>query len=744
MAANVPKFASFRPKPKVSPEVPQEPPKRETASSKSKKKEIPYEKRKSPAAEKPKPERDEASSKLYFSDRRGDSEVLRYGSLNRYDVPMYRRFGYGYVLGLGTSQKIDRAQSSDNKVYITPATRQRQERLLTQKNVTKEGSRTLRFIKGGGTQTDIDSDFISISNVGRKHAYNDTDEDEALSHPDYRDLEMKREPNQPVDEETRYDSEEPEQTDTGRRIRMKNSELVRRTREVPGDIHGWLSFIEHQEAMMLLDSANTELTNSARRQLADVRIPIYEEAMKKVPNDSSNHITLYEGLFREAKRSWSDAKLSTTWKVALEKFPQSTKLWFMYLDFIQSNFAKFKYELCRTAFLECLAAMQAQASSVAIETTLHVFLRMTVMIQGAGYQELALAIWQALLEYHVTQPTNPNTDHTDSLREFGEFWESEAPRVGEVGANGWRKLGADDRTSDAAILQSKHTSDHIFEDFRKREIDSIDKLRWPGRTSDEAGEDDAFHTIFYTDIEEYLSLVPTGVPGSLILEAFLCFCGLPAPPQSAIYQKPWWNDPFLSHAAPSSISSDHAQRGLDSFVQKMERFSFCGLSSIQMTSDLLFKHSFPLDGARISAEFMRRLLKLVAVNSPTDETLGEYLLAFELRHFPSDAFKTAKQLLKARPTSQRLYNAYGLMEAHRGNVEKANQVFSMAISMSANLPGTYDSLTLLNSWVWEALHSADQVEALWRLVSPSGQLPLSKDPKVSCFVTVNSLRNTTF
>jgi hypothetical protein len=743
MAANIPKFASFRPKPKAAPELPNEAPERQARLVKSTKKEKPHERKRSPNRDAAVIKKDETASNLYFSDRRGDVEVLRYGTLNRYDLPAYRRYGYGYVLGLSSDQKIDRAQSSDTKIYITPTRRQRQERLLTQRNVLKDGSRTLRFIKGRSSQTAIDDDFIPVSGTSRKTTENDGEDDEMSSHLDYRDLEMKYKSDQPVDEDTRYDLDESEQTDAGRQVRMKNSELVRKTREAPEDIQAWLSFIDHQESMMLIDSPTAELTDAARRQLTDVRIPIYEEALKKIQSNSGDQIVLHEGLLQEAKRSWSEAKLSAKWKDVLAKHPESSRLWFMYLDYVQSNFARFKYESCRAAFLECLKAIQGDKNGSTIETTLHVFLRMTVMIQGAGYQELALAIWQALLELRVMEPESTEANSNDVLA-FEEFWEGEAPRLGEVGANGWKKLGAESSTETNTLLL-KDAADSVFEDFRRRETDCIDKLRYPGRTSDEAGEDDAFHTVFFTDIQEYLVTIPAGTSVSLLVEAFLCFCGLPPLPQRAAHQSAWWKDPFLSHAVRQPGSLYSLPGDSSGMLQKIEKYSACGLESVQVTSDLLFKQRFLLSGSRIRASFMRRLLKSIVTSHPSEDILGEYLLAFEFRHFPSEALKTGKQLLKARPTSQRLYNAYGIMESQRGESEKANRVFSMAMSMGkTRLLNTYESLTLLSSWVWEALNNTDQGEALWRLVSSPGQLPPKQVMEVRYSVLVVFFSRTTF
>jgi hypothetical protein len=84
-------------------------------------------------------------------------------------------------------------------------------------------------------------------------------------------------------------------------------------------------------------------------------------------------------------------------------------------------------------------------------------------------------------------------------------------------------------------------------------------------------------------------------------------------------------------------------------------------------------------------------------------------------------------LLKARPTSQRLYNAYGLSESRRGNSAKADQVFSAALNMQTSTTplATHDSLELFSNWVWEALSCGEATEALWRLTSPNGNITKS-------------------
>ncbi|KAH7067025.1 NRDE-2, necessary for RNA interference-domain-containing protein [Paraphoma chrysanthemicola] len=690
MASSVPRFASFRPKPKQVPDPAHEIQKSEPPKKRPKGKD-PEHNVSSPK----KVGRDAATPQVYFSDRRGDADVLRYGVLNRYDIPAYRRYGYGCVLGLDSSQKIDRESSSETNIYIVPASGKRQERLLTSKRGTKDTSGNLRFVKSATASHDVQPDFIPVSNTRPKTTSNSEDEDaEAYRMLDHNNI---------LDPETQEDLYL-EEVDFGSALTRKNNELVRRTRECPEEVQSWLDLIDHQEAMLLFDRPTAALSDAMKLQLADTRISLYEESLKKVGNDPNKQIQLHLGLFKEAARSWDAGRLHARWKAILAQHPQSCDLWIAYLDFIQSSFALFKYESCRTTFHECLKTFQQSANNLPTEDSLHVFIRMTRMIHDSGYQELALAIWQGLLELYVVRNKATN------VAQLEEFWEAEEPRIGDI-------------TLPLSALHRPVPSNSTFDRFQGQEIDATKELRYPGRTTDDVGEDDAFHTIFFADIEECIKAFPKETPSILILEAFLCFCGLPPLPRIA--QHRWWKDPFLQHRSLSLLQTLRDPEQISNpFVTKLHDFSACPLQAIQPSPDLLFEHDFSLRSIRIEPGSVRQILKSVS-----DETVGQYVLAFESRHFPSDVVKTAKGLLKERPSSQALYHAYGLLESTRGKSEKANQVFGMALSLGGDSALKCDGLTLWSSWVWEALRKGDNIEALWRLVSPSGKVPERPQPQ---------------
>jgi tetratricopeptide (TPR) repeat protein len=722
--SSAPKFASFRPKPKAPEQPLPEEPRREEKDHRKRKasRETHRDERRSPPREER--HRDESSRKPYFSDRRGDVDIVKYGTPNRYDIPSYRRTGYGNVLGL-PDQKIDREYSTDKNIYMAPLVRQRQKRLLTDKHAARQSRRTLRLVKVAEThQTEATRDFIALSGTGkRKRDLGSDSEEDANAVPDvdYRGIDGKPDSDKLDDPDTYYESGT-EATNTNSEVTQKNSRLIRETRDDPSNLQAWLDLIEHQEAMMKLDRAISELSVADRQNLADVRISTYEEALRKVGDADASRIELQAGLLREAQRHWNDEKASTRWQLVLKEHPHSVKLWFGYLDHAQSTFTRYKYEDCRAAFLQALEALHAAKSmdaAVTLQAQMHLFVRLTTMMQEAGYQELALAAWQAILEYNLMAPLSLTKD---KMQHFEEFWESEAPRIGEADSKGWRHSSIEDAVPPtcSVILEIPGGPVSSVDDLRKRELEHMSKLRYPGRSTDEVGEDDPFHTIFFSDLKDIVANVPNA-PAQMQFDAFLCFCGLP-PLAGMPTMRPWWEDPCLQRCGSKMKCSIKQESETARFAEALSQYSRSPLPSFHMTSDLLVQQSFSLESSQLEPGFVRNILKLLATALPGDEAIGEYLLAFESAHFPSEVAKTAKRLLKVNPTSVRLYTMYALTENKLGNTAKASQVFAAALAIKSS---PADRLQLLLSYVWRALHSGDKPEALNRLLLADTKSPSS-------------------
>ncbi|KAL5426351.1 hypothetical protein PMIN04_002044 [Paraphaeosphaeria minitans] len=752
MASGVPKFTSFRPTPKeasIQERELQKPEHQERSVTSSRDRSSPSKKslrdrrlgsrRKSDKISREKtPEksiarhedgrRAEATppagpSRFFFSDRRGDRDIVRYGSLNRYEVPEYRRFGYGHVLGLALNRKIDRLHSTEKITFLTSSDKRPGERLLAKKQATREQTRAIRFVATSDAHdlNDHNCDYIALSTTRKRKRGEDESEHEAGGAAfDYRGM-QERDASEPVDADAEYESEPAVDAVTAG-VTAQNAILVRRTKEHPEVLQAWIELVEYQEDMLKMERSSTELRRADKPHLAEIRISVYEQALKKCNTDNNGQVKLYCGMMTEATRAWSQEQLARKWTEVLTKHPFSTELWLKYLDWIESSFTSFRYEACKFSFQKCLETMQQTTTAIDLGFSLHIFCRLTVMIRQAGYQELALAIWQALLEYHIFAPLGQVPSQEGVLRWFEEFWESEVPRIGEDNAKGWRNSNVDDGPileAGSVQLTEQNPIDATWDDFRKREADHTSKLRHPGRTTEKLGGDDPFHTVLFADIEVFLKLLPQSWGKAVVVSAFLRFCNLPPLRQNDSDMGRYTLDPF-----PRMGWSEPRQADNSGFNEVIARYSNCPIKKYQPTAELLFDLSFPGTHKDNDVAFVRKVLKLLFEAVVDGESIGEYLLAFESRYFPTESHKTARRLLKAYPANLRLYNAYGLAESRRNNPEKADQVFSAALSMQKGEMtfSTSGSLELFNSWVWEALRRRDGKEALWRLVSPAGKV----------------------
>ncbi|KAF2202854.1 DUF1740-domain-containing protein [Delitschia confertaspora ATCC 74209] len=670
---------------------------------------------------------------VYITDRKGDPENVTYGIPNRYRVPAYRRYGGGCILGLSTDRRIDRSLTTENIIAISSERGGPQERPFARKPGKKYDIEPARVLMAASDNTlEKDLDYISIGK-SRKRKRNEDSADSG-DEKDYRILDM---PAESEDELSNIESKDGPDisglaTNSHSETTQRNAILTDRTREHPQDLQAWLDLIDHQESMILLgrSSSASDLSSSDQRSLAEVRLSIYEQALRHIGTNKPNQITLQLGLMAEASKLWDTRRISQKWKELLVKYPATADIWIKHLDFVQTNFVDFTYEICKATFRDALESLCPPGHSDH-SLFLYLMLRMTTMMKEAGYQELAIAIWQAFLEFHLLRRDG------GTITDFEEFWESEVPRIGEQGAKGWSDFNPNQPSDPPprinSLTQEPQTGSK-WELFHRRELNHMSLLRLPGRTTDEIGEDDPYHLVLFSDIDEWLRLLPQDLLGFDLVQAFLCFNHLPQLPYANVSHSSWWLDPFLQdtrldiqeyHLNGSSEATPASQSVADLICE----FGNSPVNNFQMTTDLLFDQSLKQTPGSTDLDFVRCVLKLLATRLQAED-IAIYLLAFELRHFPSDVVKTAKQLLTSRQSCLPLYNAYGLVESRKGNREKADLVFRTALSMNKtpdafSIPGHLD---LFESWIWEAFQRGEKEEALRRLVSTHEEYPKGEHP----------------
>jgi hypothetical protein len=562
------------------------------------------------------------------------------------------------------NQRIDLGSTTEQEIHLrNDDDRARPVRKWALKYKPSNEPRILRLIRPDAEDEDLGShlDYIPLPTRKRKRDSGSPSSPNRES-IDYRSIEGKaKASSRPVDSDLEYESDQVgQEREAGlesieREIRLKNAKLSNQAKESPRDLQAWLELVDHQQDMVLLGRTypSREPSTSERRTIADIRISIYTQALREI-RAKQDRLQLISGLMNEGKHYWETKQIAKRWQETLTEYPDSVELWTKYLDFAQTNFVDFKYDSCRRIFRSCLEMLAKSQTTALVDSScsaladiqVYVVLRLTSLVKEAGYHELAIALWQALLEYFIFRPVEGQEVENASgiLDLFEEFWESEVSRVGEINAKGWDKFDTLQTPVPEPVtikFRTIHPSLRVFYDFSVLEEEYMTALSLPGRSSDDTGDDDPFHLILFSDIQELLSLLPPHYPHDSLIQAFLCFWHLPPlSSQDRVTHQGWWQDSFLRDEAiktkerePPILSAQDEHESADGFSDCLNAFSGFPMKCHQMTTDSLFKDAFDREHRSTDIEFIRRALKQIA-SASTDDRVAEYYLAFELRYFP--------------------------------------------------------------------------------------------------------------
>ncbi|KAK1081176.1 hypothetical protein LTR33_004911 [Friedmanniomyces endolithicus] len=513
-----------------------------------------------------------------------------------------------------------------------------------------------------------------------------------------------------------------------RAAREENAALVGKTKEHPLDAEAWVGLIEHQAKIVKPGVDAAQVTNSEKRAVADIRLSISVQALCHISNGTPGHTELVLGMLEQGKQIWETSKLTAKWTGVLKDCPDNIKLWIPYLEFVQTNHLAFRYDQCRDAYNRCLTILrEARLGASGSDTPkiasiqIYVLLRLTTFMRDAGYDELSYALWQALFEYHFFAPPGL-TDRKDKLKMLEDFWDSDVPRIGEEGAQGWTYyLQHGERTArrvKSYTLPRLATSQPLAS-FADGETDLLGKLHLHAVTDNDDSAEDPYRYVMFSDLQSCLEPLIDEMPTREVLSAFLCFIHLPPMPGLDLATRAWWTDQFLTSGVGNIAANDK---------------DVAGIINPLVTSFSLFHEAFkqrPMnDVDPESLAFVDRVLTQLLSAQPDDEDLAEYYVAYKLAFFPGEAAKAAKRLLKSQPSSFRRYNAYALVEAQLGRGERAAEVWVTALKMSQDFENAemdYEIL-LRHSWASTLLHQeGGGPEALRCLLNMFGENTTSVD-----------------
>lgn len=571
---------------------------------------------------------DYSKATSFFVDKNGDRNNLTYGENERSKVPAYRTTSHAIVLG----ERRTRSSAWPASRPLTSLGHVEVARLRAE-------GRSLRP-EDGQDDLNIDDDFVSLKRKNAGHRRNRRGaDDHVLGVKAWeRDHEKENQDGSTSELSSSSESEGNTGLDQEKEFRAERARLSSKLKLEPQNMQAWLDYIHHQD--LWSDHTSTD----AQKSVAEVKLAIFSKALKVVPRTDSGWGTLVSEMMEQAEKVWETSLVAKRWEELLKTSGNSPTLYVEYLNFSMRSSSGFDYERILAIFKNCLLSTHEQSNE---PLEIYLLMRLTIFMQEAGMEELAVALWQAVLELKLFSLKSSRVDRGSLQAEqrtmFEEFWESEQARIGEPEAAGWfsghiqPSAGGDHKDKEVQPSASSRANDP-FAAWSEAELFQTRRDRLPGRTSGAEDDGDPFHVVLYSDLAPYLEILRFEMPVELLLEAFLCFNRLPPLPRSHPGAS-WYTDPFLVRATSSPDSSTTSKNlpTTNSDSQQLQEILFSANSiprSLKTTTEVLFaqdtKDNFFGDLDLISANFAVNVLKLLVKALPDYDDLGEYSLAFEL------------------------------------------------------------------------------------------------------------------
>ncbi|KAF7544707.1 hypothetical protein G7Z17_g9735 [Cylindrodendrum hubeiense] len=707
--------------------------------------------------------KDDAVSKLYAIDTKGDPLILKYGGIDKSQIPSYYRHGYGRVLGTTGRLVIHREGARDQFSLRMPGegTSAFKDRDGLRSKTWRVTSNPRRIRKQEvEAKSDEDEDFLPLRTLKkRKQGQADPESSEDDQQPTYRSIEGKAKPRQFSDSDLDSDSESAAEifdTDQNNPLKWKSIQLSRQVKDHPEDIDAWLELANHQDALLRAgEDIDHKALEGEVHSYAEIKLSMLESALSNVA-DPQDRLRVLVPLMHEGNKVWNSKVATRKWTEMLKDEDKSFILWKTHLDFAMSNIATFHYDDIKKMQLDRLHQTIRRPESGAMNEKfselIYVFLRATRFIHDSGYRELAVAAWQAVLELNFFRPVEVE-GYDQALSEFSDFWESEVPRIGEPDAQGWAKFVEADGIGDAPepLVDDGDRESQSRDDYKiwaSLERGRAEKAKIPARTMDEGTEDDPFRVVMFSDIEQLLFVIPRSVLPSLapqLLDAFFMFIRLPPAFRSNEWTEDAYNDQFLAGPTPGfGLPTAEKSAGTDGLSEEIERkppsFDQGGLHATS-SLDLLFSGTdwFPYisQRSRDSEPELRLVVNVTRqlVHAARVESLGQYYLGLCSVKDGAGVKKQAKALLKQYPTNLSLYGAYALAEFVNSNHGVATKVLASATELASKSSGS-NAFLLWRIWSWMELDLGHNNLAIRRLCSSVDKVVRSKPEDVEVSQTL--------
>lgn len=318
-------------------------------------------------------------AKPFYINTKGDPANLIYGTIHRYSIPQYYRYGKGSIVGLSPDVRIIQ-DKGDGKGLVLASGAERAEN--RKRGVNGEGKhrfalpdanglRRLKVVteadrrEGGkaGTEFERGLAYVPLSSRRNKNGGQDGNEEgmherllfhlagDRNQHPEDEDLEYASESDDEMDEMSAWNSAQ---------VRQKQLEIQRRVDSNPSDISAWLGLVAHQDKVLYSgDERKKRATIAERKSTAEIKLSILSKAMEKMPQDDrEGRERLWECWFDVAGEIWEPEKLLSKYRSTLRQYPTMHHVWVKYLNFRQTDFDSFRYTEMMGCYEQCLEVLR--------------------------------------------------------------------------------------------------------------------------------------------------------------------------------------------------------------------------------------------------------------------------------------------------------------------------------------------------------------------------------------------------
>lgn len=689
----------------------------------------------------------------YVIDKRGDPLIRKYGGNSRYDVPKYRRYGSGRVLGADGYLRIESLGSRD--VFTIRGFNEgggSADRKSVLGRAGRESARPVRVRKEQAATYTGTEDFLLLrpSKKRKRGASPGSDASSDQDGPSYRSIHGKSKPHEFSDSDEEYESDasgaaaERRQQDLDDPIKAKTMTLSQRVRDHPQDVDAWLALVEHQDTLLRLKDHNGQKPTQAEiKSFADIKLSMLEKALAQATLPTQQN-ALRLRIMKEGVKIWDSRTIAKKWEELVKDHGANYDIWRGFVAFKQTDLGTLRYEDVKQLYVARLHYVRAGIAngSGSYGELIAVFTRMLRFIAETGYSELAAAAWQAILELHFCRPSTHSGDATTSVPpSFQDFWETEVARIGDESAKGWAAFELNGGTDEAPEpktfdLGNAPTTRDPYKAWAAAEQRRAAQAQIPARTLDDGTEDDPYRVVVWSDIQDLLFFVPQEALSAVhqeLLDAFLVFYQLPPAFGTSEVIQGLLHDELIDAGGTVILESPTDVEAGDSVAPSMFQRSHLRIAK---SPEVLFADSnwFNYMSAAQNTEAAERWALISRVLKHLTRACGvgnlaSYYLALEMARRSSDAKKTSKALLKQYPTHIELYLGYASFEFSHDNKTVARNVVLAALGLP-NL-SLAERLQLCHAGAWMEMEDGGSLTRCLSRLCLIGQEGPSDEDQVS-------------